>query len=620
MRSNKFFLLLLAIVASAVCRAHTDGDNRVLVREMLDTAGGDFRESVRYYDGIGRPTLALESQGGGAYAATLSEYDLSGRVVGEWLPAPVGSPSLPLPSAVKSSARGFYGDSRPFSAVAYDALDRKTSVLGPGEAWADNGGHAVTTEYTYNTSGEVLRFEAPLSDTTLVSGGYVDPGTLSVTVSTDEDGRTLRTYTDFLGRKVLERRSGGNDTYFVYDGLSRLRFVLSPAYKSEQDLPLNAYEYRYDRFRRCVWKRLPGCSPQRFGYDAADRMAYSQDGVQHRRGRATFYLYDVFGRLAVKGQCAAPSALSMDGLATVRYTGHGAYMGYECIGTPATPPQGDMEILEADYYSDYAFLGYGLFADASLGFAVRDGYATSHGSAKGRLTGRCVLNLSDGSLTLSAVYYDSDGNAVLRRSATTDGVRDDRFTSYTFSGKPSRTLHEHSRSRSLTSLSEETFYTYQSSTGRLLRTEHSVNGSPRTLLSENAYDGVGRLVSSRSGGLQPVQYSYNLRSWLTAVTGSGFSETLRYTDGDRPQYGGNPSAMVWRASGDAQPRMYSYEYDGLDRLVAARYGGSASGDYSTSYSYDAMGNVLGLTRRGLLSEGVYGYIDRSATLTRATAW
>ena len=62
MRSNKFFLLLLAIVASAVCRAHTDGNNHVLVREMLDTAGCDFRESVRYYDAMGN-VLGLTRRG-----------------------------------------------------------------------------------------------------------------------------------------------------------------------------------------------------------------------------------------------------------------------------------------------------------------------------------------------------------------------------------------------------------------------------------------------------------------------------------------------------------------------------------------------------------------------------
>ena len=615
MRHSRLILLLCSVLPFASVYAQSPSSNYILVREMLDSAGTDSRVRLQYYDGIGRPTQQVESQGGGAYSATLTEYDIAGRPVREWLPTPVGSAldQIPVPS-LAYKARDFYGDSRPFRVTSYDALDRRTTVLGAGEAWA-RGGHAARVEYTGNGENEALRFDAPLNDTTVVSAGYYEAGSLRVEIATDEDGREIRTYTDLFGNKVLERRAGNVDTHFVYDSMNRLRFVLTPAYTSEQDVTLNAYEYRYDRRRRCVWKRLPGCAPQRFGYDNANRMVFSQDGVQRASGSATFYLYDIFGRLAVKGICEAPQKMSVDGVATVEYTGTGALMGYECALMSLSDSLRVSEIIEADYYSDYRFLSYGGYKGmGSLDFTPKPGYASKPGCGRSLLTGKCLRNLTDGTLTLSAVYYDADGNAVLSRCATEDGTADDTFTAYTFSGSPSRRLHEHRRARSATSLSEEYFYTYQPSTGRPLRTEYSLNGSPRTCLAENAYDGVGRLVSVTVPSVGTTSYGYNVRSWLMSISSNVFRESLVYTGGLHPQYFGNPSAMSWKTYGNPGARHYDYAYDNLDRLVSATYDDGSTktvnNHYGTSYEYDVMGNVTRLDRRGLLAAGEYGYIDR----------
>ncbi len=55
------------------------------------------------------------------------------------------------------------------------------------------------------------------------------------------------------------RIGDSNDTYYIYDDLGLLRFVLSPSYQEEANLEKYGYEYRYDQRGRCVWKRLPGC-------------------------------------------------------------------------------------------------------------------------------------------------------------------------------------------------------------------------------------------------------------------------------------------------------------------------------------------------------------------------
>ena len=76
------------------------------------------------------------------------------------------------------------------------------------------------------------------------------------------------------------RIGDSNDTYYIYDDLGLLRFVLSPSYQEEANLEKYGYEYRYDQRGRCVWKRLPGCEYLQLWYDNADNLMFSQDGEQ----------------------------------------------------------------------------------------------------------------------------------------------------------------------------------------------------------------------------------------------------------------------------------------------------------------------------------------------------
>ena len=156
-------------------------------------------------------------------------------------------------------------------------------------------------------------------------------------------------------------------------------------------------------------------------------------------------------------------------------------------------------------------------------------------------------------------------------------------------------------------------YTYDHA-GRAMKTTHSVNGSTEVTLADNSYDTLGRLSNKGRGGngMLSTAYTYNVRSWMTGMSGSLFSESLYYTDnpyntGNR-HYGGNISAMGWKA-GQTQ-RAYDLSYDNLSRLTGAKYyETNANGRYSTQYTYDSMGNILTLKRNGLQDGGTYGLVD-----------
>ena len=124
---------------------------------------------------------------------------------------------------------------------------------------------------------------------------------------------------------------------------------------------------------------------------------------------------------------------------------------------------------------------------------------------------------------------------------------------------------------------------------------------------------TGRFATTTRGGTLTVTNGYNLRGWLTSIESTPFREYLYYEqphNGSTAQYGGNISSMDWK-TGDNILRGYTFQYDGLSRLTGAAYSenGSASTHYGTSYQYDLMGNITGLTRSGLQDDNSYGLID-----------
>ena len=77
-------------------------------------------------------------------------------------------------------------------------------------------------------------------------------------------------------------------------------------------------------------------------YDDADRLVFTQDGEQRRRGESTFMLYDIHGRECVTGVCGhdIPTGNMISGFALAEYVGAGGALdGYACSGvTLVSPP------------------------------------------------------------------------------------------------------------------------------------------------------------------------------------------------------------------------------------------------------------------------------------------
>ncbi len=656
---------------------------------------GSAMRTVNYYDGLGFPsqTVSVGAVGGGAHDLVLhKEYDRYMRESKVFLPyadLSVGSGQGFRDGAGAATSEfyrdgsltGMSPDSAPWSVTVYgnSMLDRVLEQGFPGEVWqpsserTDTSGRTQAYGYgTCSSSGDdVVRLWQVVSGGISSSGDYL-PGRLVRQTLMGENwvsGRdgTVDVYTDYRGNTVLERRwlseEGEDkplDTYYVYDVLGRLRYVLPPLLSealagvsaaSDDDSAMKAYAYvyRYDGLGECIWKRLPGCSPVTMRYDVHRRMVLSQDGNQALSGEWSCVWYDGLGRPCVMASCPSADYGDVSGVGfTASYRGSsGRTFGY--VLSPELPD--GAELRQVMYYDGYDFIDLSpescrdslwayisafpvhplppvrpadVLPDKDSTFltplpipSVRVSKYDRYG--RGRVTGGVIWSSDPGLPAMySSVYYDDRGLVVQSRSQNHLGGWETEKTWYSFTGQPVKRTLSHSVGAIGTvpadsrpdpavpgkPVVERYAWTYDNM-DRPLKITHRLGSGAETVLADNRYDNLGRLSSDGRNGAEPIRtaYSYNIRSWQTGVSSVVFSEELHYTDpsacgaSSAPQFNGSISSSVWSLSGGVS-KGYGYSYDGLGRVTGAEWllGGRPASGYGTSYSYDSHGNILSLSR------------------------
>jgi RHS repeat-associated protein len=230
---------------------------------------------------------------------------------------------------------------------------------------------------------------------------------------------------------------------------------------------------------------------------------------------------------------------------------------------------------------------------------------------------------------------------------------------YDFANRLTKTRRDHTATPPSGTLQTRTIreeYTYDHAS-RILFVRHKIDANPWVVTSSPKYDELGRVVDKRLHAsnydgvsaitaastfsfLQSVDYSYNIRGWLTGINNpascaiqSGdqladlFSMSLLY---DAPtsglaadkQYNGNISEMQWRtfnATGSVcgQLNAYRLNYDKGNRLLNANHWTQTGAvwantdNYSeNNISYDLNGNIKTLNRRGATTNtSTFGQID-----------
>ena len=578
----------LAMLLTVVCvcaTGQTTTENYVKSEAFINGSNGKVT-TVQYYDGLGRPTLnATNSLGNGSYVYVSQQYDYGDRVSEQSIRA-YGSTS----PVYNASLTWMDSDTHRSTTYTYDALNRPTIEKGPGDLWHNNS-RFKQTAYLLNSANEVKLYT--VSTNTLTQNSYYGKGKLFVERYTDENNHESKVYKDMQGRTVMERRinnSSNYDTYYVYDYLGNLRYVIPPKASdsmsnsswtiSSTAVKQYCYYYEYDSRGRCTKKQLPGCDYVTMTYDTDDRLISSQDGNQRNASSptSTYYEYDALGRQTVMGIEYSSSSTKIP------------YCKY--------------------FYDDYSFLT--TTESTKVGFDSSNGYESTYASAKGLQTGCRLLHLDNPSTSeVTAMYYNAYGEMIQKRSTNHLSGNDDEYIQYNhYTGKELNHKHIHSASGQTT---HTEVYTYEyDSADQLHYIKHKLDNNTQVTLSTITYDNIGR-VATKGGTLNTETYSYNIRDWVKKIENSLFYEYIGYNDtsGDAVPtnkfYNGNIGAIKWKAGGETTARTYQFNYNALDWLTSATYSGP--GSYSTTYTYDKMGNMLTLTRYGKYSGSTYQLID-----------
>lgn len=306
------------------------------------TATTDVQQSTTFFDGLGRPVQTVAKQGSplGKDLVSMQLYDPFGREITHPLPYVSASNDgnykpYPLQEQATFNTAQFPGEQSLVGQTTYEAspLDRAVSNYAAGNSWI-GAARGVQTDYQVNTVSENVRLwnidpapgSLPVSTTT-----YQD-GQLFKTVTTDEQGHQVIDYKDKYGLDVLKKvqidNAPGSDetgwlaTYYVYDGLSNLRFVIPPMAVqqvsasgwtvSQTIADALCFRYEYDARNRMILKKVPGAGEVDMVYDIRDRLVMSQDANLHQSGQWLVTQYDGLNRqveTAMMNYVATPSNL-----------------------------------------------------------------------------------------------------------------------------------------------------------------------------------------------------------------------------------------------------------------------------------------------------------------------
>lgn len=632
---------------------------------MMTAAVGAALQTTKYYDGLGRPVQTVTKKASPNQKDMVQPvlYDEFGRETYQYLPYEVtgdGSFKTDPFNGQFSFYNGLYSDSFTYSKTNFEfsPLNRPLETYAAGKSWG-GGKKGNAIQYLFNSASDSVRIW--ISSTTPYTSGVYAAGQLEKIITTDENSKQIVEYKNKNGKVILKKVQISNSpssghtgwlcTYYIYDKLNNLTFVLQPLAVEQlvagswsfgtNTINELCFKYTYNERHRMIIKKIPGAGEVWMVYDARDRLVMTQDSVQRAAGKWLVTQYDLLDR---------PTKTYLWTNGSDRTT----HQSTAQISISYPSLSGTYDLLTETYYDNYSWLnGTGITAFSSTDITSTyfiTTYNTSPYFAErldttlrlsGLVTGTKikVLNPQSGmpSYIYMATWYDDKARPIQVQTTNITGGIDFTTTQYDYSGKVLRQLVKHNKSGT----GAETYYVLSKNEydhiGRLLRIKKTVNNSTSSnsekIIADNSYEfrdkpEVKRIGYNGSNYIDSLEYKYNIRGWLTyinkpyidSIRSNWFGMELVYdTNGitnysNTKQYNGNISGSTWRAGGDGVSRRYNYSYDNANRLVSATNnvitlpGPSDIGMDRTDFSvnnitYDANGNLLTMQQKGYKLNG-----------------
>ncbi len=653
--------LVSFLVGSFSGRAQTSTKNYVkstTARVPLTGAIGGLAPThvnvdIAYFDDLGRPdqSLSKEASPSGKDIVSLVTYDNLGRQSKNYLPYEQNSTTGAFRTLWQSEIDGFYDTPLNstvdeaqyyYSEVKYEPspLNRSATVSQPGAQWVGSS-KGITYNYEVNIVDEnIFNFYVDNNGKAQVrSGTYYQTGELTKTIVRDEDLKTTIEYKNILGQIVCKRayinESVFAANYFIFDEFGQLRFVIQPEGVAEiggdpskiDEISTKqkwVFEYRYDKRRRMIYKRVPGAAPVYMVYDQKDRLILVQDGnmrgdevlnVGNTQYPTDFYEWKNY-RIGSSGSVVLEQGFSYSasqgktfriGQNVFGTNGKWLFTKYDRLNRPVMTGivelSGDRASIQAmvdgfdpnyvsfdEYYTESS--GIRGYSNAAFPTSISDesvltvtyydkyDFASTWGTSysggghntnvRGMVTGGYTRQIN-ASIFKFVTYYDNRLRPLINiNQHHLSGV--DRFENEYYdvvSPNIKKTKRKHSSSYS----SEFTItndFTYDNRNRLKTNVQTIGTQSPVTIVSNN-YNEIGQLYEKNLGGsAQSVDFKYNIRGWLQSINGGTsfddgsdkFGMLLEYNTAGH--LNGNIGKMTWKSIDDQ-----SSTYDGDQNYVFA---------------------------------------------------
>jgi RHS repeat-associated protein len=644
------------------------------------TDPGDVKQVTAYFDGLGRPlqTVAKQASPLQKDMVTYQVYDALGRESNRFLPYAATTSdgnykTDPYSDQSIFNTGQFPTDHFYYGAVSFEPspLNRPALTYAAGDSWV-GGSRGVSNAYLVNLAADSVQYWtiAATTGSLPVTSSTFGNSQLTKNATADEAGHMVVEYKDKQGKVVLKKvqlwntpaagPSGWLNTYYVYDDMDNLRFVIPP--KAVEWLKTSSwnfantggstvaselcFRYEYDARKRMIIKKIPGAGETWMVYDARDRAVLSQDSVLRYQHKWLFTRFDSENRPDSTGtindsanynnlsfhQNLANSSTSYPSLTTygnevLTQTFYDNYNWTSAAGLPST--------MATTYTSNSSYF---ITSYSTQPYAVA---ITAHPITLGLPTGTMVKVIGTSSQYLSTVnFYDDRGRVIQSQSTNYTGGIDTMTTQYSFIGTALRTLVNHRKNgNTVQNHTVLTKLNYDAGV-RLKNVYKNIDNLGDQVIDSLTYNELGQLTGKYLGNnVDSLLYAYNIRGWTTSINKnclggtqtSYFGAELSY---DRTssvmgwtyagsQFNGNIAGTTWKG-GDGVARRYDFSYDNVNRLTAALFtqnnagvGDSSKVNFSTSnISYDPNGNILTMNQSGL--RGVASAMIDQLTYSYAT--
>lgn len=707
MNMKKFILSLILTIFAVSLYAQSSGKNfiketvyRTQSTRLIAPQANNF-ENIIYLDKLGRPEQLIEQNASPVDQQNIVKHieynDYTGQTK-DFLPFTVqGKTTTNFGGKYLTTYNGnfinnanaetlnYYNTEEneftqnPFSEIKIkNNLSREVEeIASPGFDWAMDNGHTVKVDVGANIASEVKLFKANASwnsttksyTNTLTQSGYFTANDLKKQVIKNEnwktsDGKnnTTEVFKGIDGRIHLKRtynQSVAHDTYYVYNQLSQLTYVLTP---EATDGTITAavlnelcFQYNYDANGMLAEKKVPGKKWEYFVYDKAGRIAFSGPNL-NPFGTGTegwmFVKYDYMNRPVYRGFYTGhgvngASRATLENTLKSQTVHHEKRQsntvtvdGVAISYTNQVYPTTAVNLLEINYYDSYAF------ANGPTTIENVNGAAPNI-NVKGLLTGvwvRTITTSAEQKGDITYLAYDNKYRPIRVNTNNAQGGLTQVNSKYNFFGNPTEVQTVHKKTNSATAVTTVEKFTYNNRE-YLLKHTHSVNGGTEELMASYEYDALGKLKRKSVGNnaaspLQKIDYKYNVRGWLTQINNPNnlnensdndlfglkinYNTTENLPSAVKKQYNGNISSVEWKTRTDDIKRGYAYYYDGLNRLSEASMfqNNVISNDFREMADYSKNGNITSMYRTSgningqvvEIDDAIYNYSPKSNKL------